>query len=155
MPVNTSLPITLAPSRGKTPRFDARRDDHRVGYKRPTFGELLENLLPLAFVPCCYGPPAILLLGPWLVLVLLLAPPTAFLITLVVVVALVVLVTVGLLGALVVSPYLVVRQLRARHATRRRRHTVVLRARRAAGVVGDSRLRPGGPRWPRTPAVHS
>jgi 4-hydroxybenzoate polyprenyltransferase len=68
------------------------------------------------FIPLA-GPPVFLLLGPWLVLVLLIIPPAAFLLTL----ALVAAVAGGLLfalGALIASPYLLARHLHARHEVR-------------------------------------
>jgi hypothetical protein len=71
------------------------------------------QVLPLIFVVPLAGPPVILLLGPLLLLVLLLSPAAAFLITLVVVL----LVGAGLLvalGALIASPFLLVRHLRER-----------------------------------------
>jgi hypothetical protein len=90
---------------------------------------LLDEILPLIFVVPVAGPPAVLLLGPWLVLVLLLAPPTALLITLV----LVVLVAAGVVVALIGLPYLVVRRLHALYSDRRQ-HFVVTR-RQAGGVA--------------------
>jgi hypothetical protein len=94
--------------------------------QRPTFGELIQQVLAgIFFVPLA-GPPVILLLGPWLLLVMLLIPPAAFLITL----ALVLLVGAGALvalGALIASPYLLVRHLRARPAAERRRFPFVRR----------------------------
>jgi hypothetical protein len=85
-------------------RREAHRHDRPAGDERPTVCELLQRVVPgIFFVPLA-GPPVILLLGPWLILVLLIIPPAAFLITLVLV-----------LGALIASPYLVVRNLQARH----------------------------------------
>jgi hypothetical protein len=81
---------------------------------RLTLAECLGATVPLISAPAYFGPPVIFLLGPWLILVLLLIPPAAVLITLV----LVALLGVGLLaaiGALIASPYLLVRHLRARH----------------------------------------
>ena len=99
---------------------------------RERLEEMVEDALPYIFFIPVAGPPVILLLGPLLILVLLLIPPAAFLITLVLVVA----VAAGLLfalGALIASPYLLVRHLRERErpATRRRRFAF---ARRAAGA---------------------
>ena len=82
---------------------------------RPTINEILQNVVPLLlFVPFA-GPPAILLVGPLLLFVLLLIPPAALLITFMMV-FLVVAATLAALGALIASPYLLVRHLRARHA---------------------------------------
>jgi hypothetical protein len=81
---------------------------------RPTRAEMLSETVPLISAPAFFGPPVIFILGPWLLLVLLLIPPAALLITLMVVVLL----GAGLLaalGALIASPFLLVRHLRARH----------------------------------------
>ena len=97
-------------------------------------GEMLEDALPYIFFIPVAGPPVILLLGPLLILVLLLIPPAAFLITLVLVVA----VAAGLLvalAALIASPYLLVRHLRAHHALRRPRFAFARRAAVAAPAV--------------------
>ncbi len=81
----------------------------------PTVGDRLQEVLPLLSAPAYFGPPVVFLLRPgWLLLVLLIIPPAAVLITL----ALVVLLGAALLaalGALIASPYLLVRHLRARH----------------------------------------
>jgi hypothetical protein len=101
-------------------RRDARPHDHPAASERPTVRELLQKVVPgIFFIPVA-GPPVILLLGPWLLLVLLIIPPAALLITLVLVLA----VGAGLivaLGALIASPYLLVRHLLAREPVRRRR----------------------------------
>ena len=82
---------------------------------RPTWGDEAEYAATVIGAPAIYGPPIALLFGPWLLLVLLLAPPFAFLVT----VALVVAVAAVLLAAIttvLASPYLLVRRLRARWA---------------------------------------
>jgi hypothetical protein len=100
----------------KEPSSDAGRHDRRsLAPDRPTLREGLGEALPLISAPAFFGPPVIFLLGPWLLLTLLLIPPAALLITLVVLFLL----SAGLLaalGALIASPYLLVRHLRARHA---------------------------------------
>jgi hypothetical protein len=81
---------------------------------RPTLAERLGETVPLICAPAFFGPPVIFLLGPWLLLTLLIIPPAALLITMVVVFLL----GAGLLvalGAVIASPYLLVRHLRARH----------------------------------------
>jgi hypothetical protein len=88
---------------------------------RPTPAEEFDDLGAVVAAPAFYGPPVIFLLGPWLFLGLLLAPPAAVLITLVVVAV----VAAALLAALVavaVSPYLLVRHVYARRAAHRRAH---------------------------------
>jgi hypothetical protein len=97
-------------------RAEARRRPARspsATPDRPTLAERLGETVPLISAPAFFGPPVIFLLGPWLLLVLLLIPPAAVLITLVAVMLL----GAGLLaalGALIASPYLLVRHLRAR-----------------------------------------
>ena len=90
-----------------------------VPEQRPSFGDLIQRVLPGVFFIPLAGPPVILLLGPWLLLVLLIIPPAALLITLV----LVLVVCAGALvalGAVIASPYLLVRHLHARHAAHSR-----------------------------------
>jgi hypothetical protein len=82
--------------------------------ERLSWAERLGATVPLISAPAFFGPPVIFILGPWLLLVLLLIGPAALLITFVLVAA----VAVGLLvalGAVIASPYLLVRHLRARH----------------------------------------
>lgn len=86
-----------------------------AAFRRRTVVDVLQEVVPLVFFVPVAGPPAILLVGPLLLLVLLLIPPAALLITL----AVVFLLFAGLLvalGALIASPYLLVRHVRARHA---------------------------------------
>jgi hypothetical protein len=82
---------------------------------RPTWGDAVEYAATTIGAPAIYGPPVAFLFGPWLFLVLLLAPPFAFLVTvaLVVVVAAVLL---AVIATVLASPYLLVRHLRARWA---------------------------------------
>jgi hypothetical protein len=125
-------------------RRNAYLHDRPAVSESPTVRELLQRVVPgIFFVPLA-GPPVILLLGPWLLLVLLIIPPAAFVITLV----LVFLVAGGLLaafGALIASPYLLVRHLRGRPAVHLPRFAFV---RSAAGAARG---------WFREPAagIHS
>jgi hypothetical protein len=84
---------------------------------RLTWAEALGATVPLISAPAYFGPPVVFVLGPWLLLVLLLVPPAAVLITLVLVVLLAA-ALLAALGALIASPYLIVRHLRTRHAER-------------------------------------
>ena len=89
--------------------------------KQATAGAMLDEILPLIGVIPVAGPAAILVAGPWLLLALMLAGPFALLVTLVVVLAAAAAV-VGLIGAILATPYLLVRRLRgyrARHASTR------------------------------------
>ena len=91
---------------------DADLRDRSAASEYPDLGERLGEVLPLIFFVPLAGPPAVLLVGPLLLLTLLLIPPAALLITFVVAF----LVAAGFLaalGALIASPYLLVRHLRA------------------------------------------
>ena len=81
---------------------------------RPTWGDEAECAAIIG-APAIYGPPVAFLFGPWLFLVLLLAPPFAFLFTIVLVVA-VAAVLLTAMATVLASPYLLVRHLRARRA---------------------------------------
>jgi hypothetical protein len=114
--MNTHAHVLLEQAADES-RRDGRPHDRTAATERPTLGDLLQRVVPEIFFIPLAGPPVILLLGPWLVLVLLIIPPAAFLITLVLVFA----VAAGLLfalGALIASPYLLVRHLSARHEVR-------------------------------------
>ena len=84
----------------------------------PTFGEMLEETLPLVGVIPVAGPPAILLAAPWLLLVLVLVGYFALMLT-----AAAVLVAaaalVGLIRELVVAPHRLFRDLRIHRAAHR------------------------------------
>jgi hypothetical protein len=89
--------------------------------KRPTAGAILDEILPLIGVIPVAGPPVVLLAGPWLLFALMLAGPFAFLFTLVVLLVAAA-ALIGLIGAILAAPYLLVRHVysaRARHATSR------------------------------------
>lgn len=109
---------------------------------RPTLVERLGEVVPLICAPAFFGPPVVFLLGPWLLVALLLIPPAALLITMVALFLL----SAGLLvafGALIASPYLLVRHLRARHAGASAAHAVS----EAVGARGGTPVKqPVGPR---------
>jgi hypothetical protein len=84
---------------------------------RPTAPERFEEVAPVIAYRRS-GPSLFLLVGPWLLLVLLLVPPFALLITLLAVVALPVL-AVALVAAVVASPFLLARAIQHRVAERR------------------------------------
>lgn len=120
---NAYDPVVLAQaSKQQGPTSDPQ-DRSSASPDRPTWGERLGETVPLVSAPAFFGPPVIFLLGPWLLLVLLLIPPAAFLITLMVV-ALLGAGLLAALGALIASPYLLVRYLRARHRLARPATTV-------------------------------
>jgi hypothetical protein len=85
---------------------------------RPTAAQEFEEIAPLIGSPRVAGPSVLFLVGPWLLLVSLLIPPVAVLLTLLVALALA-LGAAGLVVAVLASPYLVVRALHRRSAERR------------------------------------
>ena len=102
-------PVLLARA-SEAPRRGA--DLHRPSAsRRPSGGGALQEALPLISAPAFFGPPVIVVLGPWLLLVCLLIGPAALLITLVLVAAVAAAVLGGLV-ALIASPYLLLRHLR-------------------------------------------
>jgi len=103
----------------------------------PTLAEAVEETEPLiGFIPG-FGPPAVLILGPWVFLALLLAPPFAVLVTLVLLVVTAAAV-VALIGTIVAAPFLLVRRVRGDLARGRRARG--RRPRRAAARVSAPRL---------------
>jgi hypothetical protein len=75
--------------------------------------EALDETAPLLDVVPFYGPPVLLIAGPWLLIGLLLAGPFAVLFTLVLAL-LAVAAGLALVGAILASPYLLASRLRAR-----------------------------------------
>jgi Flp pilus assembly protein TadB len=145
--MNTTAPITHPTLHATNEcRTATRQPDRSPTPREPTLRQVLEGSAPLLLAPAYFGPPAISILGPWLLLVLLLVGPVALVFTLV----LVFLVAVGVLAAVVAllaSPYLLVRHLRARHHARRRGFALLRRPVTAAPAVGDSasQARSGAP----------
>ena len=116
--MNTHAPVVIEQAHDEPRRAADLRDRPSVSPSLPTLGERLGEAVPLIDAPAFFGPPVIFLLGPWMLLVLLLIPPAAVLITLMVIMLL----GAGLLvtlGALIASPYLLVRHVRARHRVAR------------------------------------
>jgi hypothetical protein len=83
----------------------------RSAPESPTVGEIVAETVPLADVIAGFGPPVLALAGPWLFFALLLAGPFALLVTLVLLLIAAALLVV-LAGAILASPYLLVRHLR-------------------------------------------
>jgi len=91
------------------------------GSDRRSVGEMLAELIPLVDVVPGEGPPVIFLMAPWLLLVLMLSGPFAFLVILVVFMVVAATVLAALATASLAVPYLLVRLLRrrpGRHAPR-------------------------------------
>lgn len=97
---------------------DAGRSARTPASLRPVPGEMLAELVPLIGVIPGYGPPAVFVLGPWLFLALIVGGPLAWLFALVVVMVIVATVLAVLAAAMLVVPYLLVRHLRRRRASR-------------------------------------
>jgi uncharacterized membrane protein len=81
----------------------------------PTPKDILERIAETLGYVFVAGPPVAFVLVPWLIVVLLIIPPAAMLLTLVAVVV-VVGAVLAAVGAIIASPYLIVRHLRERHA---------------------------------------
>jgi hypothetical protein len=82
--------------------------------ERPTFREMLDDVLPVIGVVFVAGPPVVFLAAPWLLLVLMLSGPFALLVAFAAVgfIAAALLVCVA---ALLAAPVVLVRRLRRRH----------------------------------------
>src|SRR3954462_15615644 len=106
--------------------------------ERPTFREMLDDVLPVIGVVFVAGPPVIFLAAPWLLLVLMLSGPFALVVAFVVV-GLVAAALLATLAAIVVAPFVLVRRL---HRT--------YRSARPTGVPGPA----GGLRSARRGSPH-
>ena len=125
-----SVMNATAPIASSSPSANEQTPGPRHG-DRPTWVERIAETAPIIDAPAYFGPPVSFVLGPWLLLLLLLIGPAALLITLVLAFVL----AAGALAALVAllaSPYLLVRHLRARHPAWRHRFAF---AGRHAGVA--------------------
>ena len=80
-----------------------------------------------------YGPPVVFLVGPWLLLALVLAGPFALVVTLAALMAAAA-ALVGLVGAILATPYVLVRRLRDFRSRR-----ASMRAPAAHLITGESR----------------
>src|SRR3954462_8225083 len=78
--------------------------------ERPTFREMLDDVLPVIGVVFVAGPPVIFLAAPWLLLVLMLSGPFALVVAFVVV-GLVAAALLATLAAIVAAPFVLVRHL--------------------------------------------
>jgi hypothetical protein len=112
---------TLAPPPTKpatAPSRDAAHAASPASTEPPTFGEILDDVLPVIGVIFVAPPAVIFLAGPWLLLGLMLSGPFALLVAL----AIVGLAATGLLvalAALAAAPYVLVRHLRGRYRSAR------------------------------------
>jgi hypothetical protein len=112
--MNTTEPLTSPPPESATrPWSDAPRPAP-LAPTEPTFGEIVEDVLPVIGVVDVAGPPVILVAGPWLLLGLMLTGPFALLVTFVVV-GLVAAALLVIIAAILAAPYVLVRALHRRY----------------------------------------
>jgi hypothetical protein len=115
---------------------DARPDAHPSSPGSPTPGEILREIVPLVGVVVVAGPPVVLLAGPLVLLALMVAGPFVLVLTLVAVLigstAL-----VALSGAILASPYLLVRHLRERRVAVQSFSVPAPRVRSAARAIQE------------------
>jgi len=109
--MNTTEPLTPPPPASlTTPSSDVSDAAPLTSTERPTFREMLDDVLPVIGVVFVAGPPVIFLAGPWLLLVLMLSGPFALVVAFVVV-GLVAAALLATLAAIVVAPFVLVRRL--------------------------------------------
>jgi hypothetical protein len=103
---------------------------------RPTAPQRFEEIAPVLTSGRSAGPSPYVLVAPWLVLVLLLVPPVAFLVV-IVAALLLPFVAAGLVVGVVASPFLIVRAVRRRLAEREssRQRSVRIAPVRGAGLA--------------------
>jgi hypothetical protein len=95
------------------------RTTELITQPEPTVRSILEETADLVETVPLYGPPAILLVGPLVLLALIVAGPFLALLTIVAVLVLAA-VLVALAAAVLASPYLLVRHIRGHRATARK-----------------------------------
>ena len=113
--MTTAEPIAPAPpASAPAPWGDAAHSASPTAIERPTFREMLDDVLPVIGVVVVAGPPVVFLAAPWLLLALMLSGPFALVVAFVVVglVAAVLLVTIA---AIVAAPFVLVRFLHRRY----------------------------------------
>jgi hypothetical protein len=118
------------------PSRDARADAHPSSSEIPTRGEILRAIVPVVGVVVVAGPPVVLLAGPLVLFALIVAGPFVLVLTLV---ALLIgsTVLVVLVGAILASPYLIVRQLRERRVAVQSFSVPAPRVRSAARAIQE------------------
>jgi hypothetical protein len=115
--MNTSALIRQPAARGlAAARSDAGDNASPAASEPRTFGEMLGELIPLIGAVAGYGPPVVLLAGPWLLLGLVLTGPFTVLVIVVAFMVVAATIVVALTAALLVVPYLLVHRLRGHRA---------------------------------------
>jgi hypothetical protein len=113
--MNTTEPLTPPPPASvTTPWSDGAHAAPLTSSERPTFREMLDDVLPVIGVVFVAGPPVIFLAGPWLLLALMLSGPFA-LVAAFVVVGLIAAALVATLAAVVAAPFVLLRHLHRRY----------------------------------------
>jgi hypothetical protein len=135
----TTPQLTDAPPQPATSRPIAPRAQRSAAPGPPTSGEVFDEAAAIIGAPAFFGPPVIFALGPWLLFVLLLIGPFALILTLLLVLA----AAAGLVAvivAVIASPYLLVRHLRAHemvHAKPRAPVHLLRKHRASSGRLGS------------------
>jgi hypothetical protein len=118
--MNTTALIRPPAAAGRAAqRSDAGYDASPSASERRTFGEVFAELVPLVGAVPGEGPPVIFVAGPWLLLVLMLSGPFAFLVVLVIFMVVAATVLVALAAAILAilrAPHLLFRRLRRHRA---------------------------------------
>ena len=149
---STGVPIAQPLQCTNKRKTEAPQHDRSPASQPPTWREVIEGLAPLVLAPALFGPPAVFLIGPWLLLVLMLIPPAAVLIT----IGLVFLVAAAALGALVAllgSPYFLIRHLRTRHPAWPHRFQFLRRPASAPQRFSHHPQQPARSGWSPTPVA--
>jgi hypothetical protein len=116
--MTTTELLTPPGSHAAEPSKDAPADAHPPWSEHPTRAETPAEIVPVIGVVAVAGPPVVLLAGPLVLLALIIAGPFLLLLTLVAVLVASA-VVLALIGAILASPYLLVRHLRDRRAVAR------------------------------------
>jgi uncharacterized membrane-anchored protein len=133
----TDLITPADASHDAEPSTDPRAEAPPSGLERPRCAETLQAILPVVGVVAVAGPPVVLLAGPVVLFALMVAGPFVLLLTVVAVLVGSMLV-VALVGAILASPYLLVRHVRERRAA----------ARSSSSASAPRLVRAGGDRQP-------
>jgi hypothetical protein len=113
--MNATESLTRRPAPGPT---EPPGDAPLHATQAPTFGEIVDEVVPLVDIVLVAGPPVSFVAGPWLLLALMLSAPFAVLVALVAVWVLAAMLLATLAG-ISATPYLLVRRLHRRDRTAR------------------------------------
>jgi hypothetical protein len=102
-------------SHAAEPSREARAAAHPSSSEHPGRGDVLREIVPVVGVVAVAGPPVVLLAGPLVLFALIVAGPFLLMLTFVALL-MASTVVVALIGAILASPYLLVRHVRERRA---------------------------------------